>query len=237
MKKYKFIIVVLCALAFYSSAFAQIIVPDNGSGTADLPVPGHPYTTFSFDTTIFIIDGLPLGTCIKIDAEILPLNINNISVGETTQIDSFFDVFTELSLTGEGSLQGYQRDITINFGTGSVHWADRTLENPLQIISADMNHLQMQITGDPDFDLLRITAGNDFGLPSPGETTLTRLANDNWAVDSFFDITYRIDFVGAPGGALAGLSGSTTGAVTMAIPEPLTAIIFAIGSLILRKRK
>jgi hypothetical protein len=66
-----------------------------------------------------------------------------------------------------------------------------------------------QITGDPDFDLLRIEGGTDFGLPSPGHTTLTRLPSGNWAVDSFFDITYRIDFVGAPGGPLDGLSGST----------------------------
>ena len=29
-------------------------------------------------------------------------------------------------------------------------------------------------------------------------------------MDSFFDITYRIDFVGAPGGPLAGRTGSTT---------------------------
>jgi hypothetical protein len=34
-------------------------------------------------------------------------------------------------------------------------------------------------------------------------------------VDSFFDITYRIDFVGAPGGQLAGMSGSTTGTIRM----------------------
>ena len=36
-----------------------------------------------------------------------------------------------------------------------------------------------------------------------------------FAVDSFFDITYRIDFVGRPGGALAGHSGSTTGTIRM----------------------
>jgi hypothetical protein len=34
-------------------------------------------------------------------------------------------------------------------------------------------------------------------------------------VDSFFDITYRIDFVGAPGGPLGGMSGSTTGTIRM----------------------
>jgi len=77
-------------------------------------------------------------------------------------------------------------------------------------------------SGDPDFDLLRIVAGTDFGLPSPGHTTLTRLGppGSNWAVDSFFDITYRIDFVGRVGGALSGMSGSTTGTIRMGTAAP-----------------
>jgi hypothetical protein len=47
-------------------------------------------------------------------------------------------------------------------------------------------------------------------LPSPGHTIFTQNGT-GWTVDSFFDITYRIDFIGAPGGPLAGRSGSTTG--------------------------
>ncbi len=61
-----------------------------------------------------------------------------------------------------------------------------------------------RLLGDPDFDLLRITAGGDFGMPSPGHTTLTDLGGGNWNVDSFFDITYRIDFVGQPRRPLLG---------------------------------
>jgi hypothetical protein len=74
-----------------------------------------------------------------------------------------------------------------------------------------------QVLGDPDFDLLRLVGGSDFGLPSPGVTRLTKRVGSTWEVDSFFDITYRIDFVGAPGGPLAGMSGSTTGTVRMQI--------------------
>src|SRR4029077_1349474 len=69
--------------------------------------------------------------------------------------------------------------------------------------------------GDPDFDLLRISAGNDFGLPSPGHTTLRLQPSGQYAVDSFFDITYRIDFVGHPGGHVGGMSGSTTATIRM----------------------
>jgi hypothetical protein len=82
-----------------------------------------------------------------------------------------------------------------------------------------MLRMQGQITGDPDFDLLRITAGNDFGMPSPGHTTLTQIA-PGWAVDSFFDITYRIDFIGKPGGPVGGMSGSTTGTYRFSVCAP-----------------
>jgi hypothetical protein len=89
--------------------------------------------------------------------------------------------------------------------------------------------------GDPDFDLLRITAGTSFGMPSPGHTTLMRLPGGNWAVDSFFDITYRIDFVGHPGGPFGGMSGSTTGTIRMQvgehIPEPTTACLVGLGAI------
>jgi hypothetical protein len=84
-------------------------------------------------------------------------------------------------------------------------------------------------TGDPDFDLLQITAGAGAGLPlpSPGHTTLTRQGppGSSWAVDSFFDIFYQINFTGKPGGTLGGYSGSTTGTIRMVAvhpPTPLT---------------
>ena len=73
--------------------------------------------------------------------------------------------------------------------------------------------------GDPDFDLLRITAGTDYGLPSPGHTTLRQVPGGDWAVDSFFDVTYRIDFVGRAGGPVAGMSGSTTGTIRMQVGQ------------------
>ena len=102
----------------------------------------------------------------------------------------------------------------------------------MQSFDTDMFRLFGQITGDPDFDLLRVVAGTDFGLPSPGHTTLTQAAGSNWAVDSFFDITYRIDFVGRPGGPLAGRSGSTTGTARFeVVPEPGTFALVLLGGL------
>ena len=58
-------------------------------------------------------------------------------------------------------------------------------------------------------------AGTDFGLPSPGEMTLTQLPTDDFAVDSFFDITYQIEFEGCAGSQLADYAGTTTATIRM----------------------
>jgi hypothetical protein len=117
-------------------------------------------------------------------------------------------------LNGTGDLAGFHRliPIPISFET---HVAPRTPGDPVQSFDTDMFRLFGQAMGDPDFDLLRIVAGTDFGMPSPGHTTLTRLPGGNYTVDSFFDIEYRIDFVGSPGSVLGGRSGSTTGTIRM----------------------
>ncbi len=226
------------ALVAAGAAVAGPTVPDNGSGTADLPAVGVPYRNQGGQWNI--IDGLPPGTTFRIDTELTPLNLSSSPPYGSWQVDSFFDVFTELSMDGTGTLGGYHRDITLPTGIGRINWGPRSPGLAVQSITADWFQYQTQITGDPDFDLLRITAGSGFGLPSPGHTTLTQVGGGNWAVDSFFDITYRIDFVGRPGGALAGMSGSTTGTIRMeAVPEPATAglLLVAGGAALARRRR
>lgn len=184
--------------------------PDNGSGTAVFPPPNCLYE--SLDGHLAIIDGLPAGTTVEIAG----------------RLGSFFDIFVELDPAGErqswkavavlplkgtGDLSGMNREVQMQMA-GKTRTGERPLGEAEQDFQSEMLQLQGQLPpGDPDFDLLRITAGSEFGLPSPGQTTLTQLPGGMWAVDSFFDITYRIDFVGAPGGLLAGRSGSTTGTV------------------------
>jgi hypothetical protein len=49
---------------------------------------------------------------------------------------------------------------------------------------------------------------------------LTQVGAGQWSCYSFFDITYRIDFIGKPGGTFSGMSGSTTGTIRMRQGSP-----------------
>ncbi|MGH8016499.1 MAG: hypothetical protein ACREBV_09925, partial [Candidatus Zixiibacteriota bacterium] len=188
------------------------VVPDNGTGTVDLPA-NCPYGSSG---TMDIINGLPPGTTI----ESMPMLGNYSGVtqspggslgGEIQQGNALL----LLNMNGTGGLAGYNR--IMNMPTSfETHSAPRTPGTSPQSFATDLFQLFSQLPpGDPDFDLLRITAGTNFGMPSPGHTTLTSMGGGNWSVESFFDIEYRIDFVGAPGGPLAGMSGSTTGTIRM----------------------
>jgi hypothetical protein len=218
-------LVVLAAAAWVAlpaQVRAVCVVPDNGGGTATMLPVGFPYITPSGDMQI--INGLPPGTTIDIDASLTATSTTELPGGSLGGNVQNFGGFFTLPMIGTGSLAGYNRVITMPGITGQSQSVSRTPGVAIQSFGTDMFQLQGQLPpGDPDFDLLRITAGSGFGMPSPGHTTLTRQPSTDWAVDSFFDITYRIDFVGAPGGPLAGQSGSTTGTARFDIaPEPST---------------
>jgi len=57
---------------------------------------------------------------------------------------------------------------------------------------------------------LRFTAGTDNGLTSPGHAVLAKLPSGDFAVDSFFDINYQIEFEGCPASPLEDYTGTTT---------------------------
>ncbi len=195
-------------------ALAQpCVVPDNGAGTVDLPPQGCGYVSPS--DLHEMINGLPPGTKVRVGVEHSDFfQVTRTPGGTLGGERESFQSILRLNLNGSEMPGGYQRLLTMQV-LSTVDTAPRTPGAPVQSFDTDMFRLQGQLPiGDPDFDLLRITAGTSFGMPSPGHTTLTQQAG-SWAVDSFFDINYRIDFVGHSPGPFGGMSGSTTGTIRM----------------------
>ncbi|MFH2056248.1 MAG: dockerin type I repeat-containing protein, partial [bacterium] len=188
-------------------------VPDDGTGTADLPG-DCPYTPQT-DTAIIITGGLPAGTTIEADPVLQnPENVQTLPGGDLGGVIKIYTEILQMELTGTGGLGTFHRNIGIPVQV-EVHLAPWTPGEPVQEFETDMVRLQGEIFGDPDFDMLRVTAGTGNGMPSPGHTTLTRLPSGNWNVDSFFDIEYRIDFQGAPGSVLQDFEGTTQGTIRL----------------------
>lgn len=204
----KLILIILVA-ALACPAFAEDCTAPNSGGTIDLP----PTCPEGYLGPLTIVDGLPAGTTIAIEAQLSDFfNIVTAPGGALGGEVETFDGALHLNIVGTGDLAGFNRMISL-VAAVEMHSAPRTAGDAVQIFAIDVAALSGAIIGDPDFDSLAIEAGTSFALPSPGQTTLTRLgdAGADFSVDSFFDLSYRIDFSGAPGSALEGLSGSTLG--------------------------
>jgi len=183
------------------SPAALCVVADAG-GTAIMP-PDCTSGYLSPADVHQIIQGLPAGTTIEFDATHDRFFKDNAASGPGGSLGGEKEVFSselKLTVTGTGALAAFTRNIVVNAAV-ETHTAPRTPGDPVQSFDTDMFRLQGELFGDPDFCTLRITAGTDFGLPSPGHTTLTQ-SGGNWQVDSFFDITYKIEFQGCPGSIL-----------------------------------
>jgi Dockerin type I domain len=198
--------------AVYGNFFSTCTARDNGNGTINLPA-DCPYT--STIETIDIIDGLPPGTEIN-SVPVLDGYYNIIVTPGGTLGGEIvtFDATLKLQMSGSGALSGFTRTLHIPVAA-EIHTAPRTLGDPVQIFAAHLIALQGDIYGDPDFDLLSFRAGSAFGLPSPGEFELVRLSNGDFNVESFFDVTYEVDFAGQPGSILEGYSGTTPGTIRL----------------------
>jgi hypothetical protein len=199
------------------------IEPDDGTGTATLPPEGAAY--LGLIDRLAILDGLPPGSSVALGPRLWLFFCDSVpcsQAGGTLGGDSEnFQALLSLDLEGSGVFAGYTRSLTLPVAVES-HSGPRSAGGPLQIFDHDLFLLQGVIFGDPDFLQLAITAGTGNTLPSPGHTTLTDQGDGTFLVDSFFDITYEIDFIGAPGSLFDGLSGTTQGAARItAVEDPL----------------
>src|SRR5262245_5428537 len=175
------LIVGLVAILSASMVSAQpCTVPDNGGGTVNLPPQGCGYVS---PTDLHeMINGLPPGTTIQVAAD--HDKFFNITGGPGGSLGGEVEQFQSilfLNMQGQCSgppnpLCGYNRNVMMNNVQCETHIGPRIPGQPVQSFDTDMFRIQGQLPpGDPDFDLLRITGGTAFGMPSPGHTTLTRL--------------------------------------------------------------
>ncbi|MBU0983461.1 MAG: hypothetical protein KKA42_06300, partial [candidate division Zixibacteria bacterium] len=204
---------------------ATCVAPDNGTGTPTLPPP-CPYV--APEEPMLIIDGLPPGTTIELVPVLENFLCTNTGLcsgalppGECEGVGGSlggnfqcFEATLDLVVAGTGDLAGFNRHLSVPMFC-EVHTAPRTPGDPIQVFDQAMFRYNGELFGDPDFDVFSIVGGNDYGLPSPGEARLTKLPDGDFAVESFFDITYQINFAGAPGSQLEGLAGSTTATIRM----------------------
>lgn len=216
-------VVVLTAVLFAGAAptAAQdpCLQPDNGSGTVTLPPQGCEY--LSPTQVHMIIDGLPPGTTIilkPIHQDIFCRQLGQCGDGTTKGKGSLGGEIEKaqsnlvLEMSGTDTLAGFHRTVTVP-ARFETHTAPRDLGARTQTFETAMWSLEGEIQGDPDFAFLRVEAGEAFGLPSPGKTTLTRQSDGSFVVDSRFEIHYRITFQGDPEGRLRGFGGTTESSV------------------------
>jgi len=211
-----------------SAIASQCVVADAG-GTASLPPAGCEYE--SPNEVFIIIDGLPPGTTIELSAiqrnficpvspggactALLPPGLCEAPGGSLGGNLECSNSTLEFEITGTGLLAGFTRTLSLP-AFSETHSAPRTPGQPVQPFDTELFNLQADLFGDPDFNFLQLRAGAASGLPSPGHSTLAQTPNGSWYVESFFDVTYRIDFQGAPGSILDGMAGSTTASIRMA---------------------
>ena len=186
------------------------LAPDNGSGTVDFP-PDCDYALAG--VPMMIIDGLPMGTTLELAGPLTGIhNVSNTPGGSLGGEICTFDALFDLTVTGTGDMAGFNRHLSVPV-VGEIHIGPRTPGDEQQFFVARIDNLRGELFGDPDFCEFIIRSGDDYGLPSPGQTLLSELPSGDFAVESFFDIMYEIEFEGCPGGQLADYAGVTTHSV------------------------
>jgi len=210
-------------------------VPDGGAGTPELPPLTCDYVNDDPLEIYQILDGLPAGTTIELE----PLHHNFICGNPLGQCSvalapgqcetaggtlggtvSCHESTLNLYVRGTNLLAGFNRILALPLD-GEMHFGPRNPGDPIQSFPSQLMRWQGEIFGDPDFCTFRFWAGDQYGLPSPGAILLTDMGASTFAVDSFLDVNYEIEFQGCPGSQLEGFGGITTGSIRLSTGEQI----------------
>jgi len=180
----QFAAVCIMALALVTGVAAQGVVEPSDA----FPVPGRLYVAegpihYSRIQTEILSMSLSSGVLDPISPTTLP--------GGTYELDSFFDVFVELSI--EGGPVGMARL------SGPVGFEIVVPDEPFgEAGTFDTEIVSMSLRGSAGgpFGQMPVEIRENPELPSPGRTTITRLDDGQWQVDSFFDVFTELSIDG-----------------------------------------
>ena len=103
-------------------------------------------------------------------------------------------------------------EIPANF---EVHSGPHPEEIQEMSFETDMHAIEGRGTDVGGFSSLHLVGGTSNGYKSPGHTSLIPAGDGTFAIDSTFNIGYRIEFVGAKGGPLEGSEGVIESTILM----------------------
>ncbi len=122
------------------------------------------------------------------------------------------DSVVTFDVTGAGPLQGFHHVFTMP-ASFEVHSAPNRPGTEIDTFETNMYRLEGQ-GSDGVFESIRLVGGTANGYPSPGQMTFIS-QGDSVLVDSFFNIGFRMELKGAPGGPFEGIEKTVEGKVTM----------------------
>ena len=130
-----------------------------------------------------------------------------------------FSSSLQIEVAGTGQFKGYNRTITLDADC-EAHAGPWDPNESVISFDTHMVRIEGSLENDPDFESFRIVGGLDNGYPSPGHQTAARQEDGTYALDSMFQIGFRVEYVGAPGGAFEGYAGSSEGTATVKAFNP-----------------
>jgi len=120
----------------------------------------------------------------------------------------------DITVRGVNELEGYERTITLNLDC-EAHAGPYDKGEPFISFPTEMMRVEGGLQGDPDFEMLHLVGGTENGFPSPGHLTAVDQGDGTYAIDSTFQMSFQVEYVGAPGGALEGFAGVMEGIATV----------------------